>query len=90
MEREPWIGQVVAIPEIEVKLRDKHFLTLAQIRRAVCRGAHDRAAWDDSPMYGERLVVTGTTEETGPLIAYLRPVDESDGTWECLTAWRID
>jgi hypothetical protein len=25
-------------------------------------------------MYGERLVVTGTTDETGPLIAYLRPV----------------
>jgi hypothetical protein len=40
-------------------------------------------------MYGERLVVTGT-DETGPLIAYLRPVDESDGTWECLTAWRLD
>jgi hypothetical protein len=81
---------VVAVPEVEVKLRDKHFLTVAQIRRAICSGAHHRAAWDDSSIYGERLVVTGATEETGPLIADLRPVDESDGTWECLTAWRID
>jgi len=41
-------------------------------------------------MYGERLVVTGTTDETGPMIVYLRPIDPSDGTWECLTAWRLN
>jgi hypothetical protein len=87
---EPRIDHILAVPAVEAKLRDKHFLTLAQIRRAVSRGAHDRAAWDDSSMYGERLVVTGTTDETGPLIAYLRPIESSDGTWECLTAWRID
>ena len=81
---------MIISPEIEAKLRAKHHLTGDQIRRAVCWGAHDRAAWDNDPVYGERLVVTGSDEETGPLIAYLRPVDESDGTWECLTAWRLD
>jgi len=87
---ERWIGQVIISPEVEAKLRTAHYLTGDQIRQAVCWGAHDRAAWDNDSVYGERLVVTGSTDETGPLIAYLRPVDESDGTWECLTAWRID
>ncbi len=87
---DPWIGYVAIPPEIEAKLRTVHLLTPAQIRRAVCLGAHDRASWEDHPVYGQRLVVTGMTEETGRLIAYLRPVDESDGTWECLTAWRLN
>lgn len=85
----PWIGHVVIPVEIEAKLRSKHLLTPDQVRWAICWGAHEQAAWDDDPVYGERLVVTGSTNETGRLIAYLRPVDESDGTWECLTAWRL-
>lgn len=84
-----WIGVLLVMPGIEFKLRDSHALTGEQVRQAVCWGAHDEATWDDHPVYGLRLVVTGSTEETGPLIAYLRPVDESDGTWECLTAWRL-
>ena len=90
MADDPWIGFVVVADEIEAKLRIDHFLTPAQIRQAVCWGAHDLAAWEDHPVYGLRLVVTGRTDETGPLIVYLRPVDETDGTWECLTAWRLD
>jgi hypothetical protein len=86
---EPWIGLVVIPSEIETKLRIAHFLTPEQVRLAICWGAHHQAAWEDHPVYGERLVVTGTTDETGPLIAYLRPIDETDGTWECLTAWRL-
>lgn len=76
-------------PVIEHKLRHEHDLTPDQVRRAVCFGAHDRAAWDEHPEYGTRLVVTGS-DERGPLIVYLRPLDESDGDWECLTAWRLD
>lgn len=81
-----WIGYVVIPDLIEEKLRTKHRLTGFQIRLGVCNGAHDEASWEDHPDYGERLVVTGSTLETGPFIAYLRPLDESDGTWECLTA----
>jgi len=86
----PWIGYVYVDPEVESKLREKHGLTSDQIREAICWGAHNQAAWDDDPVYGTRLVVTGTMGESGPLIAYLRPLDETDGTWECLTAWRLD
>lgn len=77
------------IAEIDHKLRHEHDLTPDQVRRAICWGAHDDAVWEDHPEYGVRLVVKGSTDETGPLVAYLRPIDESDGTWECLTAWRL-
>jgi len=85
----PWIGHVVVQVEIEAKLRSKHFLTPDQVRSAICWGAHEQAVWDDQSVYGQRLVVTGRTDDTGLIIVYLRPVDESDGTWECLTAWRL-
>lgn len=84
-----WIGYVSVSPEIEHKLREKHFVTPDQVRRAICWGAHDRAAWDDDPVFGARLVVIGK-DEIGSIIAYLRPLDETDGTWECLTAWRLE
>jgi hypothetical protein len=86
---DPWLGWIVVPPDIEDKLRTKHRLTSAHVREAVCWGAHDVAAWEDHPVYGVRLVVSGTTVETGPIIVYLRPVDAEDGTWECLTAWRL-
>jgi hypothetical protein len=86
---EPWIGHVTILPDIERKLRTEKFLAPDQVRLAICWGAHDRAVWNEHPEYGRRLVVTGSTDETGPLIAYLRPLDESDGLWECLTAWRL-
>lgn len=84
-----WIGYLLVNEIVEEKLRTKHNLTVRQVRLAVCNGVHDEASWEDHPVYRERLVVTESTLETGPLIAYLRPIDESDGTWECLTAWRL-
>lgn len=89
MSDEPWLGWVVIPPEIETKLRIEHWLTPGQVREAICWGAHDQASWEEHPVYGERLVVRGTTVETGPIVAYLRPLDPEDGTWECLTAWRL-
>lgn len=86
----PWIGYVIFAEEIAAKLRAKHSLTPDQVREAICWSTHERAAWDDHPVYGERLVVTGDSSTCGRIIAYLRPVDRSDGTWECLTAWRLD
>jgi hypothetical protein len=80
MPQDPWLGWVEVPPEVETKLRIDHFLTPTQVRQAICWGAHDKATWDDHPGYGERLVVTGSTQETGPIIIYLKPLDESDGT----------
>jgi hypothetical protein len=85
-----WIGYIVIPDLIEEKLRTKHMITGAQLRAAISQGAHDEASVEDHPQYGERLLVTGSTLETGPVIAYLRPIDESDGTWECLTARRFE
>lgn len=90
MPNRPWIGYLYIEPEVEQKLRAEHYLTGDQVRRAICWGAHDQAAWDDDPIYGLRLVVTGSTTDTGPLIAYLKPLDVGDGLYECLTAWRLD
>lgn len=87
---DPWIGYVYFDRDVESKLLEKHCLTPDQVRRAICWGAHDQAVWEDHPIYGIRLVVTGDSVETGPVIAYLRPLDEPDGTWEGLTAWRLD
>ena len=83
-----WIGSIVVDPEVETKLRIKHGLTGGQVEAAVAFGGHTRAAWDDHPVYGRRLVVVGS-DSSGEIIAYLKPLDESDGLWECLTAWRL-
>ncbi len=83
-----WVGKIEFQPEIERKLRNKHQLTPDQVRSAVALGAHDHAEWHDDPSYGLRLMLTGEDAD-GPILAYLRPLDRSDGVWECLTAWRL-
>ena len=85
-----WIGDVFVDASVEAKLRERHDLTGELVRSAVCVGHHERAVWHEDPVYGRRLIVTGRTSEDRPIIAYLRPLDETDGLWECLTAWRLD
>lgn len=81
-----WIGRVDFAPEISDKIRTKHDLMETEVVEAIAFGRHTRAAWDDNPRYGRRLVVLGRTAADREVIAYLRPVDESDGHWECRTA----
>lgn len=85
-----WIGRVVFDPTTEAKLTTKHDLTPRDVEEAVALGQHHWAGWEDHPEYGERLVAIGTTVAGGKLIAYLRPIDRTDGVWECLTAWRLE
>lgn len=82
-----WIGRVVFDPDTSEKLRNKHGIAEAEVTEAIAHGAHDQAVWHDHEDYVERLIVTGSTYTGRELIAFLRPVDESDGTWECMTAW---
>ena len=82
-----WIGHIAFDPATSEKLRRKHNLTDEEVVEAVAHGNHDRAVWDDEEAYGERLVLTGSTYNGRRIIAYLRPIDRDDGTWECMTAW---
>lgn len=82
-----WIGDIRFAPEIERKIR-KRGLTPDQVRVAVALGADEDLRWDEDERYGRRLVARGYDLQ-GPLVAYLRPLDETDGLWECLTAWRL-
>jgi hypothetical protein len=85
-----WIGRVDFDPAISNKIKTKHDLTEAEVIEAVAFGRHVRAAWDEDPRYGRRLVVLGRTAADREVVAYLRPVDENDGHWECRTAIRTD
>lgn len=88
MESE-WIAVLIFTPEVSAKIQAKHNLTEDEVRQAVCFGGHREARWHDHPDYGLRLVVKGETADGRPLMAYLHPVDRTDGTWECRTAIRL-
>ena len=85
-----WIVEVTVTPEIEDKLAAKHGVRLEEVRQAVTLGSYAVARWHTHPRYGERLIVRGRTDDDVELQVILRPVDEADGIWECLTArrWR--
>jgi hypothetical protein len=87
--RRVWIAEVLFRPDVASKIRSKHNLSTAEVREAVCFGAHREARWNVHPDYGRRLLVRGATYEGKQIIAYLRPMNEGDGIWECRTARRI-
>lgn len=88
MESE-WIAFLIFEPAVSAKIRSKHNLSEEEVRHAVCFGRHREARWHVHPDYGARLVVKGDTADGSPVIVYLRPVDRTDGTWECRTAIRL-
>ncbi len=88
--RREWIGRIDFDPAIAAKIRTKHNLTEYQIREAVMFGYSDRAVMEHHSIYGERLNATGTTADGIRIKVFLRPVDRSDGHWECRTAIRVD
>lgn len=86
----PWIGTIYFAPETRLKLAERNRPTPAQVEDAVARGAHDGLRWHTHEVYGRRLVATGRDDQ-GRMIVYLRPANDlDDGTWECMTAWRLD
>jgi hypothetical protein len=83
---EAWIAQIRFDPAVEAKIREKHQLTAARVREAVALGAADRVDWHFDPVYGRRLIATGTDADGHGIVVYLRPLDQDEETWECLTA----
>lgn len=75
-------------PEIEDKLAVKHGLRAAEVEEAVTLGAYTEARWHTHAVYGERLIARGRTLEGVELLVILKPVDLTDGIWECRTARR--
>lgn len=85
-----WIARIVFDPEVAAKLRSKHSVDTWEVEEACTLGAHREARWHTHPVYGRRLLVRGTTYAGSTILAYLKPIDERDGTWECRTARRLN
>jgi hypothetical protein len=81
-----WIAQVEFDPEVVTKLQTKHNISPDEVREAVCFGAHREARWHTHPQYGRRLIVIGDSYAGMPIVAYLKPIDQTDGIWDCRTA----
>lgn len=84
MAEEPYVGFIYCPPEVEQKIKTKHNLTLVEVREAALRSPETR--WDDQEQYGLRLLVWGNTYGGRRIMAILKPLDETDGTWELRTA----
>ena len=84
-----WIGRLDVAPATAAKISMKHGLTEVQVREAVSFGHAERAVWQEHTPYGPRLMVIGTSDGVR-VKAFLRPVDRSDGHWECMTAVRVE
>ena len=81
-----WIARIVFDPRVATKLHEKHGVSTWEVEEACSLGAHREARWHTHPVYGRRLLVRGWTYAGGSVLAYLRPIDEADGVWECRTA----
>lgn len=81
-----WIARIVCDPAVARKLLEKHGVDTWEVEEACTLGAHREARWHTHPVCGRRLIVRGGTYQGEPILAYLRPIDERDGTWECRTA----
>lgn len=81
-----YIAQVLIDPSIEAKIKTKHNVTSDDVRSALEYPARVSAAWEEHPDHGRRLVASGTTRTGRPILAWLEPVDETDGTWRLRSA----
>lgn len=81
-----YIGYVDVPPAIEDKIRKKHNLTGDEVREAMQWPAAARAAWEEHPVHGRRVIASGHTYSGRPILAWLQPVDVSDGTWRLRSA----
>ena len=81
-----YIGHIEVDATVLDKIRRKHHLTVAEVREALQWPARPDVRWEDHSEHGLRLVAVGQTATGRNLMAALRPVDETDGTWRLCTA----
>lgn len=83
------LGQLVANESTRDKLRRKHHLDFEDVVEAVQWPARARAAWEDHPHYGRRLLAVGSVASGRRVFCVLKPVpdwDEHADTWTVQTA----
>lgn len=76
-----WIAEVRISEAHEAKIRERRFVTPAEIREAVVPDCYENARWEDHPDHGRRLLVIGRTHQGKRLKVVLEPIDEYDGIW---------
>lgn len=86
--RRVWITEIEITPEVEQKIQVKHRVSRSEVDEAVKYGHYRDARWHEHDVYGERLLVRGSTDADVELLVVLKPVDQSEGIWECKTARR--
>lgn len=89
MSREFWIAEIRASDAVQDKIREKHNVTVEEIRRWCVPVQYEWAGWHRHDLHGWRLLVE-TRDDQGKLIqVILQPIDENEGIWKLRTAWRI-
>jgi hypothetical protein len=90
-----YLGLIVAEPSIERKIREKHQITLAEVREALQWPARAETVEEDHPRHGHRWIATGSCADGREVIACLLPLPPYLGpladTWTLKTArWLKD
>jgi hypothetical protein len=81
-----YIAQIVIDASIVAKINSKHNVTREEVVEAIQWPAATRAAWEDHPLHGRRLIASGRTASDRRILAVLQPVDAADGTWRLRSA----
>ncbi len=80
---------VITDPAVTDKLHRKHDITYEDVVEALQHPAQARAAWDDDPYYGPRVIALGSVADGREVIGYLKALPEWDDhadTWDIKTA----
>ena len=88
MAHDFWIAEIKASLAMQQKLREKHYLTIEEVRAACIPDTYESAGWETDGKHGTRLLVR-TRDKGGTMIVYLMPIDVREGIWRLRTAWRI-
>ena len=81
-----YIGYVIIDGTVLAKINQKHTVTADEVRSAIQYPAKYEAAWEDHAVHGRRVIAAGTSWSNRAILAWLEPVDETDGTWALRSA----